>query len=441
MALDKPPLDRVSAGRPVTAQGWNAIVDGLSALYDAVLALGTGAVPVSITFDGEPVPDAHVVAEPLTGGTGSPLVAVAPFGGGTSHLLVGVGDGNWRIHVQAAGFRPELRDIVVPLADALVITLTRAGVIVPDLFGQPAQQALSTLGGVGLEVDLILDATGHEVSRVTLPPTYQNAPVLVQIPEAGAVIDAATQPRPVGDCSCAAARGDGDRAEPRRSHLRRGGHRARPAGAHGRQDHHAQHPHPELGAAHVSDTSSSPFGRLIRPIVLPGFRRPAAASGEAAPVFIELGESSKKALIARDGVSIPVVKTLPDELDDLLAGGELIVFKVVSQSVAAGTVVPRGTAVDLVFAPPRRVPLRIFDGVHLELADQRAEQVFGTFIRDDAEVRNLLARNDSADTLSERDKSVLIQRAASQGMTLDERPGTNLAGLFGALQAASTFGV
>jgi beta-lactam-binding protein with PASTA domain len=41
-------------------------------------------------------------------------------------------------------------------------------------------------------VDLILDITGHEVPRVPLPPQYQNAPVLGQLPAAGTVVDPAT---------------------------------------------------------------------------------------------------------------------------------------------------------------------------------------------------------------------------------------------------------
>ena len=43
MPLTKPPLATVSPGEPVTAQGWNAMVNGLSALYDAVRALGGAA--------------------------------------------------------------------------------------------------------------------------------------------------------------------------------------------------------------------------------------------------------------------------------------------------------------------------------------------------------------------------------------------------------------
>ena len=56
MALVKPPLASVEPGRPITAQGWNQIVDALSVLYDAVLAIGSGSVTVSVQSDGRPVP-------------------------------------------------------------------------------------------------------------------------------------------------------------------------------------------------------------------------------------------------------------------------------------------------------------------------------------------------------------------------------------------------
>jgi hypothetical protein len=176
------------------------------------------------------------------------------------------------------------------------------------------------------------------------------------------------------------------------------------------------------------------------------FRRPADLSFEAAaletaaPVFIELGESGKKPVIVRDGASVAVVRPLPDKLGDLLAGSDLVIFKVVSQSIAPGAVVPKGTSVDLVLAPPFRIPLNVFDNVHLALADQPVEAVFNNFIRNDPEVRNVLARNDSFESLSDRDKTILTQRAQAQNVQLDEQAGTNLAGLFGALQAANTFG-
>lgn len=193
MALVKPPLVSVSPGQPVTAQGWNSLVSGLSALYDAVLALGTGALEVNVTFAGAAVAGARVIAEPLSG-SGSPIVAVGPFGPHTTYRVAGVSDGNWRVHVLADGFKPEVLEVTLtlPLAAPLAVSLTRAGVVVPDLFGLPAQQALTTLGGLGIGLDLILDSTGQEVSRTSLPPTYQNSPVLMQLPSAGIVVNPAT---------------------------------------------------------------------------------------------------------------------------------------------------------------------------------------------------------------------------------------------------------
>ena len=187
MALTKPALANVNAGEPVTAQGWNAIVDGLDDLYDAVLAIGTGVLQVSVTAGEHPVAGAQVVAVPLAGG--NPVAAVPLFGEVTSYQLVGVNPGNWRIFVEADGFQDEVRDVTVPAADPIVVNLTLAGVVMPDLFGVTAQDALARLTTAGLTVDLILDITGHEVSRVSLPPQFQNSPVLVQLPDAGAVLD------------------------------------------------------------------------------------------------------------------------------------------------------------------------------------------------------------------------------------------------------------
>src|ERR671925_290264 len=108
--LEKPALAAVSPGQPVTAQGWNEIVDGLSDIYDAVLALGTGVLEVSLLVGQQPLRGAQVVAVP---------------------------PGNWRVFIEAEGFRPEAREVTVPAETPLVVELARAGVVVPDLFGVP----------------------------------------------------------------------------------------------------------------------------------------------------------------------------------------------------------------------------------------------------------------------------------------------------------------
>jgi len=153
MPLTTPSLATVTAGEPVTAQGWNQLVTGLTALYGAVIALGGGTLEVTVntqipapagaTATVVPLPAADVVAEPL--GEGRPVRAIPPFGSRIAHLLVGLTDGPWRIHVQADGFTAEARDVTLPADNPPVVSMTRAGVVVPDLFGTSMQAALSSV--------------------------------------------------------------------------------------------------------------------------------------------------------------------------------------------------------------------------------------------------------------------------------------------------------
>jgi hypothetical protein len=190
MALEKPPLATVEPGRPVTAQGWNAIVAAIGALYDAVLAFGSGTLAVSVQANGQPVVGAQVVAEPVSGG--QPIEAIPLFGTQTTYLVTGVSDGNWRVNVSASGFTTQVVETTVPQTSPVAVNLGLAGVVVPDLFSRGVQEALLALQAVGLDVDVMIDALGHEVSKLQLPAEYQNAPVLAQLPEAGVVIDPAT---------------------------------------------------------------------------------------------------------------------------------------------------------------------------------------------------------------------------------------------------------
>jgi hypothetical protein len=202
MSLTTPSLAQVTAGEPVTAQGWNQLVVGLTGLYDAVIALGGATLDVTVNTQVPapagatdttptimPLPDADVVAEPL--GEGRPVRAIPPFGTRTAHLLVGLTEGSWRVHVQADGFTSDIRDVTVP-SDPLVVTLTSAGVVVPDLFGVSMQAALDRLRALGIDADLILDTTGREVSRTAVPPEYVDAPILMQLPSAAAVVPTGT---------------------------------------------------------------------------------------------------------------------------------------------------------------------------------------------------------------------------------------------------------
>lgn len=184
MALTKPPLSPVSPGQPVTAQGWNDVLTGVSDLFDALLAFGTDALSVRPVIDDVTIADAIVVAVP---DVGQPVRAVPPFGDRTTHTLVGLTDGNWTIHVQAPGFEPKATAVVVPQTGPVVVELTRRGSVVPDLFGVGLRSATDRLRAEGLDVDVVLDTTGREVPRTAMPPEYVDSPVLVQSPAPGGV--------------------------------------------------------------------------------------------------------------------------------------------------------------------------------------------------------------------------------------------------------------
>jgi len=190
MALTKPPLAAVVAGEPVTAQAWNALVDGLSDLYDAVIALGGATLEVVVTEGTTPLAGAVVLAEPL--GDGQSVQALPPFGTRTSHLLVGLTDGPWRVHIQVAGFNPEVREVTMPRTEPLAVSMVLSGVRVPDLFGVSCRAALDQLRAGGIDADMILDTTGREISRASLPPEYVDSPVLFQLPEARTVVSTGT---------------------------------------------------------------------------------------------------------------------------------------------------------------------------------------------------------------------------------------------------------
>ena len=193
MPLTKPPLADVSPGQPVTAQGWNVIVDGLSDLFDEVLSLGGAALDVSVVSGGNPVTGASVVAEPL--GDGRVTVAAPPFATRTTYLLVGLTTGSWRIHVRAAGFNDDARDIDLPSDHALTVELTPSGVATPDLFGVGFSSALAQLTAAGLDVDVAFDTTGREIPKTSVPPELDASPVLAQQPAAGTVVAAGARVR------------------------------------------------------------------------------------------------------------------------------------------------------------------------------------------------------------------------------------------------------
>ena len=162
----------------------------------------------------------------------------------------------------------------------------------------------------------------------------------------------------------------------------------------------------------------------------------------AAPstVFVELGQAAQTAQIARDGIGVAQVALNFAALDELIAGRPQLVTKVVSQSVAPGTAVPRGTSVDVVLAQPGVLPIDVIRDPHLSLSGRSLSNVYESFVRDNPAVKNVLARNDQAATLSTADRGVIEAAFLAQDLTIGNEPGRTIEQAFGSLQAAFTFG-
>jgi beta-lactam-binding protein with PASTA domain len=188
MSLVKPPLVDAQPGQPITAQGWNVLVDGLSGLYDAVLALAGSTLSVTVLDpSGNNFAGAMVIAVPASDGT-PPAGALPPYPGVTTYTLSGLSAGSWSILVSADGYVAPATPVTIPGQTAVTISLGTA-VVMPDLYTVGAQDAVNTLSGLSITVDVILDVTGTQVPTVNMPPVSQNAPVLMQQPAAGTILD------------------------------------------------------------------------------------------------------------------------------------------------------------------------------------------------------------------------------------------------------------
>jgi hypothetical protein len=195
-----------------------------------------------------------------------------------------------------------------------------------------------------------------------------------------------------------------------------------------------------------------PFLPRIRPVgdvgdIDPGGSVAAAEGGTsvvrpAAPstVFVELGEAAQKAQIARDGVGVPQVKVNADVLSGIIVGRPEFVTKVVSQSVRPGTAVPKGTSIDIVLVQPGFLPTNVFTDTHTGLAGQPIGTVFENFLQNNPDLRNIVARNDSPDTLTDADKGAIQAAFAAQNVPLSDTPGQTMEQGFTTLQAAFAFG-
>ncbi|MFP2931898.1 hypothetical protein ACLESO_43350 [Pyxidicoccus sp. 3LG] len=186
MALNPFTAVHVNPGEPLTAQAWNAVVDGVDGLHEHLEATGR-SVQVRITTPGVDLSTVRVTASR----TGAPPVeAVRPVPPDTSHYIQGLGPGAYAIRAEAPGYAVATGDVTIGATGnaTLDLALTATHVPMPVVFGMTLTQARTALSAKAITVSRLLDTQGKDLPPSTPGPEYDLSLVLVQSPPAGTLV-------------------------------------------------------------------------------------------------------------------------------------------------------------------------------------------------------------------------------------------------------------
>jgi hypothetical protein len=170
-----------------------------------------------------------------------------------------------------------------------------------------------------------------------------------------------------------------------------------------------------------------------------------ATSSSATIKVIDVSDRPDAANVVRDGRNVPVITVRPEIADTIVAKDLLDVRqvqqRVLSQSVAPGTRVARGTVVDIVLVNKAVVPVATFEGTHLDLAQQTLDIVAAPYFADDT-IRQAVFATESYAQLPAETQTALVNIAREHGVTVDAgQPGRRPEELFETLRIASTFSI
>jgi hypothetical protein len=161
-----------------------------------------------------------------------------------------------------------------------------------------------------------------------------------------------------------------------------------------------------------------------------------AAFDRSSTVFVDVAESSTRAEVSRGGFALGEIAVNPERLGSFLDQLPVVQTKVVTQAIAPGTAVARGTTIDIVLANTGDLPVNVIPGIHQAFADLTMSQLHAQFA-DNAAVRDIVRLRTSADELTAADQEALSTALQTANVPIDT---TNTVGsAFTAIQAAFTF--
>ena len=154
-------------------------------------------------------------------------------------------------------------------------------------------------------------------------------------------------------------------------------------------------------------------------------------------VYVDVGSRKIDSLITRDGIPIGQHTIDPEILKRIIVDRPVVAFRIVNQSVPAGTPVPQGTTIDVLMARPGNLPLGVVTGVHLDLREQTVEQNFARFIN--PATRRVVARA-AEGPLSGEDEQTIKRIFAQNQVEVTEEPGKDVDAALETLRMLTTFG-
>lgn len=169
----------------------------------------------------------------------------------------------------------------------------------------------------------------------------------------------------------------------------------------------------------------------------------AALARTSEVTFVDLSEKTAKAQVVREGyqVASPVFNTQKAQffVDNLVLVNPKQTPRVVSQSIAEGTKVARGTVVDLVLAVPADIPFEIFDFVHRDLKNKSIAAVTDTLL-EDPKVRETVLKYEKSADIPLAEKELLRAEFGRAQINIDEtQADATFDAAFQAVRGASAF--
>ena len=149
--------------------------------------------------------------------------------------------------------------------------------------------------------------------------------------------------------------------------------------------------------------------------------------------------AAQRAKIVRDGKPVAQIQVNQDKISGVLVGYRPLVSRVVTQSIAPGTPVARGTAINLVLAEASRIPLDVIDGIHVAIQQETMASLYTRFLASDPELTNIVANAATGASTPAADVVKVQQKAAAKGVQVTDTAGQDFNAFMTGLQAAYTF--